>query len=78
MNAAPVADNLKSVQQLIAERPDIDNSAVFARLRGLQDDLWAKITRRFGSSNSECRRAAPCVGLSSLPSTAASGQQGFF
>ncbi len=42
-----VADNLKSVKQLIEERPDIDNSAVFARLREIQDALWAKVSGRF-------------------------------
>lgn len=40
-------DNLKSVKQLIAERPDIDNTSVFQQLRALQDDLWAKVRARF-------------------------------
>ena len=40
-------DNLKSVRELIAERPEIDNSAVFEQLRGIQDSLWNKITDRF-------------------------------
>jgi hypothetical protein len=44
---AATADNLKSVKQLIEERPDIDNTAVFARLREIQDALWAKVTNRF-------------------------------
>lgn len=41
------ADNLKSVKELIAERPAVDNTEVFNKLRSIQDGLWAKITERF-------------------------------
>jgi hypothetical protein len=39
--------NLKSVKELIAESPNVDNTAVFEQLRAIQDALWAKITGRF-------------------------------
>ena len=40
-------DNLKSVVELIAERPAIDNTETFERLKAIQTRLWAKITARF-------------------------------
>lgn len=40
-------DNLKSVKELIAENPSIDNTQVFNKLREIQMSLWAKITGRF-------------------------------
>ncbi len=40
-------DNLKSVVELIAERPMVDNSDVFEQLKSIQSSLWAKITNRF-------------------------------
>jgi len=40
-------DNLKSVHELIAERPAIDNTETFKKLRAIQDRMWAKITARF-------------------------------
>jgi hypothetical protein len=39
-------DNLKSVRELIAERPDVDITDLFERMRGLEDALWEKLTRR--------------------------------
>ena len=47
MNTDTRKSNLKSVKELIAENPNVDNSAVFAQLRAIQDALWAKITARF-------------------------------
>ena len=48
MNDAPSRqDNLKSVRELIAERPDLDNTDVFLELRAIQDEVWAKIAARF-------------------------------
>ena len=46
-DAASVQDNLKSVQELMAERPDLDNTDVFLQLRQVQDEVWAKIAARF-------------------------------
>lgn len=43
----PAKDNLKSVRELIAERPEIDNTDVFRQLREIEDELWAKIAARF-------------------------------
>ena len=40
-------DNLKSVVELIGERPSVDNSATFEQLKTIQARLWAKITARF-------------------------------
>ena len=40
-------DNLKSVVELIAERPSVDNTDVFERLKSIQSALWAKIENRF-------------------------------
>jgi hypothetical protein len=40
-------DNLKSVRELMAERPDLDNTATFLQLRAIQDEVWAKIAARF-------------------------------
>jgi Red chlorophyll catabolite reductase (RCC reductase) len=40
-------DNLKSVIELIEERPTVDNSDVFERLKLIQTSLWAKIENRF-------------------------------
>ena len=40
-------DNLKSVVELIGERPAIDNSATFEKLKAIQTRLWAKIIARF-------------------------------
>lgn len=40
-------DGLKSVKELIAERPDVDNTDVYERLRSIQDALWAKIRGAF-------------------------------
>jgi Red chlorophyll catabolite reductase (RCC reductase) len=40
-------DNLKSVVELIAERPTVDNSDVFERLKSIQTSLWTKIENRF-------------------------------
>ena len=40
-------DNLKSVKELINERPDVDNTRVFEQLRSIQDKLWSKIEKRF-------------------------------
>jgi hypothetical protein len=40
-------DNLKSVKELIAERPAVDNTEVFQQLRAIQSNLWARITARF-------------------------------
>lgn len=40
-------DNLKSVKELIAEQPMVDNTEVFERLRSIQNKLWGKITNRF-------------------------------
>lgn len=45
--SAAKKDNLKSVKELIAERPDVDNTEVFEQLRAIQDKLWAKIEKRF-------------------------------
>lgn len=36
-------ENLKSVQQLIDEQPNLDTTAVFERLRSIQKDMFAKI-----------------------------------
>jgi hypothetical protein len=48
MNEAPTRqDNLKSVQELIAERPALDNTATFLELRTIQDEIWTRITARF-------------------------------
>ena len=48
MNDAPSRqDNLKSVRELMAERPDLDNTDVFLELRAIQDEVWAKIAARF-------------------------------
>jgi len=52
MNTEPLRadnrqDNLKSVRELIAERPDLDNTATFLQLRAIQDEVWAKIAARF-------------------------------
>ena len=44
---ATKTDNLKSVVELIAERPAIDNTETFERLKAIQNKLWAKITNRF-------------------------------
>ena len=41
------ADNLKSVVELIADRPAVDNTATFERLRAIQMKAWSKITERF-------------------------------
>ena len=41
------SDNLKSVRELIAERPDLNNTDTFLELRAIQDELWAKIAARF-------------------------------
>ena len=40
-------DNLKSVKELIAEQPNVDNTEVFERLKSIQSNLWTKITNRF-------------------------------
>lgn len=45
--AAMRTDNLKSVVELIAERPAIDNSDVFEQLKSIQAGLWEKIANRF-------------------------------
>jgi hypothetical protein len=45
--SATKTDNLKSVKELIAESPMVDNTDVFNQLRAIQDKLWAKITNRF-------------------------------
>jgi len=46
-DTAARTDNLKSVAELIAERPAIDNTATFNKLRDIQERTWAKITARF-------------------------------
>ena len=45
--AATRTDNLKSVRELMEERPNIDNSATFEKLKAIQARLWTKITARF-------------------------------
>jgi Red chlorophyll catabolite reductase (RCC reductase) len=40
-------DNLKSVVELIAERPSVDNTDIFECLKSIQTTLWAKIESRF-------------------------------
>ena len=68
-------DNLKSVQELIAERPDLDNTATFLALRAIQDEVWAKIAARFA-----LQRDASTLGFESYtsPDGAATGTlQGF-
>jgi hypothetical protein len=44
---ATKTDNLKSVKELIAEQPAVDNTEVFERLRTIQTNLWTKIENRF-------------------------------
>jgi hypothetical protein len=44
---ATKTDNLKSVKELIAEQPSVDNSEVFEKLKSIQSSLWGKITNRF-------------------------------
>lgn len=46
-NASSVQDNLKSVRELIAERPDLDNTDIFLQLRQIQDEVWDKLAARF-------------------------------
>lgn len=45
--SATRTDNLKSVRELMEERPNIDNSATFEQLKTIQARLWTKITERF-------------------------------
>jgi hypothetical protein len=47
MTEQPNGDHLKTVADLIRERPNIDNTAVFDRLRGIQAALFARIAERF-------------------------------
>ncbi len=44
---AAKTDNLKSVKELIAEHPNVDNTEVFERLKSIQSSLWTKIKTRF-------------------------------
>lgn len=45
--SATRTDNLKSVIELVSERPAVDNTDVFENLKTIQSNLWAKITNRF-------------------------------
>lgn len=40
-------DNLKSVRELIDERPEVDNTATYAELCTIQDELWSRLAARF-------------------------------
>jgi hypothetical protein len=42
-----LGDNLKSVRQLIDERPNVDNTAVYQELCAIQDELWGRLRSRF-------------------------------
>ncbi len=58
-------DNLKSVKELIAERPAVDNTATFAAVRSIQMRMWAKITSRFTdlAMHSATKRFQPYASL---------------
>ena len=45
--SATKTDNLKSVCELIEERPAVDNTETFERLKAIQTSLWSKIMSRF-------------------------------
>ena len=45
--SATKTDNLKSVRELIEERPAVDNTKTFERLKAIQTSLWSKIMSRF-------------------------------
>jgi hypothetical protein len=47
MASSPFGDNLKSVPQLIAERPEVDNTTVYQQFCAIQDELWARLRARF-------------------------------
>jgi len=47
MASSPSADNVKSVPQLIAERPEVDTSATYGEFCAIQDELWGRIRTRF-------------------------------
>ncbi len=40
-------DNLKSVRELIDERPEVDNTATYADFCAIQDELWERLAGRF-------------------------------
>lgn len=42
-----VGDNLKSVRELIDERPNVDNTVIYEQLCAIQDGLWDRIRGRF-------------------------------
>ncbi len=75
-NAAAKEDNLKSVKDLIAERPDIDTTEVFGNLRGIQDKLWAKIENRFPDLQID-QSTVPLQPYHSLDKTAHGNLKGF-
>jgi len=47
MASSPFGDNVKSVPQLMAERPEVDTTAIYQELCAIQDDLWGRIRSRF-------------------------------